>query len=235
MKDILGKALLDYHNGNYSEDIITETNISEEDEMSIPYFFRSYSEMNSLEKKALSETKGNVLDVGCGAGIHSLYLQDKGHEVTAIDISEGAVTVCNEIGIKNVRKIELLSLESEKFDTILLLMNGTGIFKKLIHVSEYLQKLKSLLMPNGQILIDSSDLRYMYDVGEEGGIIVPADRYYGELEFTISYKGEKSESFDWLYLDPNLFENACLASGLDFKLLKEGENFDYLVQLTSLD
>ena len=235
MKDILGKALLDYHNGNYSEDIITETNISEEDEMPLSYLFRSYSEMNALEKKALSETKGNVLDVGCGAGIHSIYLESKGHDVTAIDVSEGAVKVCQERGLKDVRNIEFLSLENEQFDTILLLMNGTGIFKKLIHIAEYLQKLKSLLKPNGQILIDSSDLRYMYDTGEEGSIIVPADRYYGELEFTMSYKGEKSESFDWLYLDPNLFENASLANGLDFKIIEEGENFDYLVRLSCLD
>ncbi|MBV1924554.1 MAG: class I SAM-dependent methyltransferase [Flavobacteriaceae bacterium] len=235
MKDILGKALLDYHQGNYSEDIITETNISEEDEMPLPYLFRSFSEMNSIEKEAIQKTKGRVLDVGCGAGIHSIHLQKKGFDITAIDVSEGAVKVCKEKGLKDVRNIELLALENEKFDTILLLMNGTGIFKKLIHIAEYLQKLKTLLLPEGQILIDSSDLRYMYDTGEEGGIIVPADRYYGELEFTMSYKGEKSESFDWLYLDPNLFENACLASGLDFNIIKEGENFDYLAQLTNMD
>lgn len=235
MKDILGKALLDYHHGKYSEDIITETNISEEDEMPLPYLFRSYSDMNSLEKKALSKTKGRTLDIGCGAGIHSIYLQEKGHEVTAIDISEGATIVCKESGIKDVRNIELLALENEKFDTILLLMNGTGIFKKLNHIAEYLDKLKSLLKPKGQILIDSSDLRYMYDAGEEGGILVPADRYYGELDFTMSYKGEKSETFNWLYLDPNLFENACLASGLNFKIIKEGENFDYLAQLTFIE
>jgi ubiquinone/menaquinone biosynthesis C-methylase UbiE len=236
MKDILGKALLDYHNGNYSEDIITETNISEEDEMPLSYLFRSYSEMNAIEKKALNETKGKVLDVGCGAGIHSLFLQKKGHEVTAIDVSEGAVRVGKESGLKDVRNIELLSLEDEKFDTILLLMNGTGIFKKLIHIAEYLKKLKTLLKPKGQILIDSSDLRYMYDTGgEDGGIIVPGDRYYGELEFTMTYKGIKSESFDWLYLDPTLFENACLASEFDFNIIKEGDNFDYLARLTLFD
>ncbi len=235
MKDILGKALLDYHQGKYSEDILTETNISEEDEMPLPYLFRSFSEMNSLEKKALKETKGRVLDVGCGAGIHAQYLQKKGFQVTAIDISEGAVEVCKERGMNDVRMIELLALENEKYDTILLLMNGTGIFKKLVHIAEYLAKLKSLLNPNGQVLIDSSDLRYMYDTGDEGGIIVPADRYYGELEFTMSYKGEKSESFDWLYLDPNLFENACLASGFRFKIIEEGENFDYLAKLTLIE
>ena len=72
MKDILGKALLDYHNGNYSEDIITATNISEEDTLPLPYLFRSFVEMPKIEQRALELCRGKILDVGCGAGSHSL-------------------------------------------------------------------------------------------------------------------------------------------------------------------
>ena len=82
MIDILGTALLDYYHGNYTEDIINETNISEEDVLPLPYFFRKHSEMPVLEKAALKLCKGKVLDVGCGAGCHSLYLQKKGMQVT---------------------------------------------------------------------------------------------------------------------------------------------------------
>ena len=235
MIDILGQALLDYQNGNYTEDIRTETNISEEDILPIPYLFREFSEMPQLEQKALDLSKGRVLDVGCGAGSHSLYLQKKGLEVTAIDTSEGAIEVCKLRGITDARCIDLLQFNNEKFDTILLLMNGTGIFQKLEFTDQYLQHLKTLLNPNGQLLIDSSDLKYMYDEGEdEGSIMVPSDRYYGELQFVMHYKNWTSDSFDWLYLDEKRFKAVCAKNDLSFKIVSRGNNFDYLAKLSLL-
>ena len=191
MKDLFGKAILDYQANNSSEDLITETSISEADEMPVAYLFREYKEMPKLEQKALQLVKGKVLDGGCGAGSQALYLQEKGFEVTAIDLSENAIKACKLRGLKNCKVSNVLDLDtSEKFDTVLLLMNGTGIFGKINTISTYLQKLKSLLNKDGQILIDSSDLIYMYDQDEDGAYEVPANGYYGELTFTIHYKGE---------------------------------------------
>jgi SAM-dependent methyltransferase len=232
MKDLFGKAILDFQTNNSPEDLVTETNISEADEMSVDYLFRSFNEMPKLEKKALQLCKGKVLDVGCGAGSHSLYLQEKGFEVTAIDISENAIKACKLRGLNDIRVQNILDLENESFDTILLLMNGTGIFRTLLETSNYLQKLKSLLNPNGQILIDSSDIIYMFDEEADGSYLVPADGYYGELTFTISYKNETEESFPWLYLDYNTLQNAAHANGLQCELILEGEHFDYLARLT---
>ena len=193
MKDLFGKAILDFQTNNSPEDLVTETNISEADEMSVKYLFRSFNEMPKLEKKALQLVKGKVLDVGCGAGSHALHLQEKGFDVTAIDISANAIKACELRGLKNVRVQNILDLENEKFDTILLLMNGTGIFGTLSDTSKYLKKLKSLLNPNGQILIDSSDIIYMFDADDDGSYSVPADGYYGELTFTISYNNRRRE------------------------------------------
>ena len=241
MKDLFGKAILDFQTNNSPENLITETNISEADEMSVDYLFRSFNEMPKLEKKALQLCKGKVLDVGCGAGSHSLYLQEKGFEVTAIDISENAMKACKLRGLNDVRVQNILEvsadtsgseLAKQKFDTILLLMNGTGIFGTLAETSKYLQKLKSLLNPNGQILIDSSDIIYMFDENADGSYLVPADGYYGELTFTISYKNETEESFPWLYLDYNTLQNAAQSNGLECELILEGEHFDYLARLT---
>ena len=237
MKDLFGKAILDYQTNNAPEDLITETTISEEDEMSVAYLFRSYKEMPILEQKALQLARGKILDVGCGAGIHSLYLQnEKKLDIHSIDISKNAVAACKLRGLKNVQVQNILEIDSNssvnKFDTILLLMNGTGIFGTLKNTSQYLQKLKNLLNPGGQILIDSSDIIYMFDADEDGAYQIPANGYYGELQFTVSYKGEKEDSFPWLYLDYNTLQNAAFANELQCELIIEGEHYDYLARLT---
>ena len=150
MKDLFGKAILDYQTGNKPEDLVTETSISEADEMSVAYLFRSFDEMPILEQKALKLSKGKILDVGCGAGSHSLYLQQKGFDVTSIDISPNAIKACTLRGLKKAKVQDVMTLENEKFDTILLLMNGAGMCGKLKNITKFLQKLKSLLTENGQ-------------------------------------------------------------------------------------
>jgi SAM-dependent methyltransferase len=233
MKDLFGKAILDYQTHNNPENLITSTSISDEDEMNVAYLFRSFDEMPSIEQKALLLAKGKTLDVGCGAGSHSLYLQNERNiEVHSIDISKNAIQACSLRGLKNAQAIDVLDLENEKYDTILLLMNGTGIFETLEKTTIYLQKLKSLLNPNGQILIDSSDIIYMFDEDEDGGKWIPSDNYYGELTFSLQYKKEKEVDFPWLYLDYNTLQNAALANGLQCQLLLEGDHYDYLAQLS---
>ena len=235
MKDLFGKAILDYQTNNSPEDLITETSISEADEMSVAYLFRSYAEMPKLEQKALQLANGKVLDVGCGAGSHALYLQEKGFDVTAIDISANAIKACELRGLKNAKVQDIMQLEGDKFDTILLLMNGAGMCGKLKNIPNFLQKLKALLTDEGQILVDSSDIIYMFDEDEDGGKWIPTDvDYYGEVVFDIAYKGEKEASFDWMYIDYNTLQNAAIANGLQCELILEGEHFDYLAKLTKI-
>ncbi|MCC9072861.1 class I SAM-dependent methyltransferase [Flavobacterium sp. F-65] len=234
MKDLFGKAMLDFQTNNSPEDLITETTISEADEMSVAYLFRSFNEMPKLEQKALELAKGKILDVGCGAGSHSLYLQNqKKLDVTSIDISEKAIETCKLRGVNDARVQDVLTLEGEKYDTIISLMNGVGIFGKLENCNKFLSKLKSLLNPGGQILLDSSDIIYMFDEDEDGGKWIPSDtEYYGEVIFNISYKGEKESAFEWLYLDYNTLQNAAIANGFKCELVLEGEHYDYLARLT---
>lgn len=251
MKDLFGKALLDYHCDNYSEDIITSTNISDEDVLPLPYLFRNYSEMPKLEQKALQLAKGKILDVGCGAGSHSLYLQEKGFEVKAIDSSKGAIEVAKKRGVFKTELKLLLDypkVSGETFDTILLLMNGTGIFQEMNQVSNYLKHLKLLLKPKGQILIDSSDIKYMYSDKIKSELEFESqaeqklneierlsldnkDRYYGELDYYLSYKNEKETPMKWLYLDFETLEIACTTVGLKCEKVLDGNHFDYLSRL----
>lgn len=234
MKDLFGRAILDYQTNNDPENLITETSISEEDEMSVAYLFREYAEMPKIEQRALQLSKGRVLDVGCGAGSHSLTLQnDRNLDVTSIDISENAIEACKLRGLKKVFVQDVMKLENEKFDTIIILMNGPGICGKLGNLTNFLLKLKSLLHPEGQILMDSSDIIYMFDEDEDGGKWIPSENeYYGETIFNITYKGERELPLEWLFLDYNTLQNAAFANGFQCELIMEGEHYDYLARLS---
>jgi 2-polyprenyl-3-methyl-5-hydroxy-6-metoxy-1,4-benzoquinol methylase len=233
MKDLFGKAILDYQTHNSPEDLITETSISEADEMSVAYLFRSFAEMPQLEQKALQLATGKVLDVGCGAGSHALYLQEKGFDVTAIDISANAIKTCELRGLKKAKVQDIMQLEGDQYDTILLLMNGAGMCGRLKNISNFLQKLKTLLTDTGQVLVDSSDIIYMFDEDEEGAKWIPTDvDYYGEVVFDITYKGEKENAFDWMFIDYNTLQNAAVANGFQCEVVLEGKHFDYLAKLS---
>ena len=230
--DLFGEALLDYQNKNYIEDIKTFSSLDEEDTMPLPYLFRSYKNMPVLEQKALQLCKGTVLDIGAGAGSHSLYLQNKGLEVTALDISSGAINTCKLRGVKNTITRNILDFSGTKFDTLLLLMNGIGIVRKLSNLNYYLKHLKTLLNSKGQILLDSSDIIYMFEQDNDGAYwIESSQNYYGEVTFTLEYKHKKSKPFGWLYLDFNTLKNAAEANNFTCTLVREGKHYDYLARL----
>jgi SAM-dependent methyltransferase len=232
MKDLMGRAIWDYFYQENPEDLQTETSISELDDLPVSYLFRNYKEMNALEQKALDLSFGKVLDVGAGAGSHSLYLQNKRNlEVTALDISPKSIEICKLRGIKNTICEDLLQYSEKDFDTILLLMNGTGIFQSLKNLDQYLQKLKNLISENGQILLDSTDILYMYDQDDDGGVLVPAIGYYGELDYYIHYKGESELPMKWLYLDFNTLKNAAIVNGFKIQKIKQLDD-SYLAKLT---
>lgn len=226
--DVLGTALRDFWAGTTSNPIVTWTDLTDEDEMDPAYFFRTYEEMPAIEQHALDTAKGRTLDVGCGSGSHSLYLQQKGLQITGLDHSRLSVEVAKKRGLKNAVCQDFFDYDSGHFDTILLLMNGAGIAGSLNALPKLFLKLEALLAPNGQVLVDSSDLIYLFEDHLEQ---LPTDRYYGELTFGIRYK-DHSTLFPWLYIDYNLL--AQCAAQLEWKIEKllDGPNHDYLARLT---
>ena len=94
-------------------------------------YFREYAKWPSLERQAIKFAKGRILDIGCGAGRHSLHLQQKGLNVTGIDISPGAVKVCKLRGLKKAYNRSISDagkFKADYFDTVLMLGNNFGLF-----------------------------------------------------------------------------------------------------------
>ena len=231
--DPIGRAVYDFHFNSIDQPIIVHSHDFDDDTIDTSYLFRSYPQMPALEKKAMTLCKGAVLDVGACAGAHSIYLQEKGLAVTALERSEFCCQVLKSRNIVNVVQQDIFKFTNHKYDTILLLMNGTGIAGTLAGLEVLLHHLSTLLNPEGQILIDSSDLIYLYEQEDGSAVIdITADNYYGELVFQTEYNNWVSQPFPWLYVDLNNLENAVEKNQLKLKKVFKGQHYDYLAQVT---
>jgi SAM-dependent methyltransferase len=231
--DPIGRAVYDYHFNSTNQPIIIHSDDFDDDVIETTYLFRSYKQMPVLEKKAMSLCRGTVLDVGACAGAHSVYLQNKGFAVTSIETSVLCCEVLKNRSVRNVLNQDIFKFTGQKFDTILLLMNGTGIAGSLDGLDVLFHQLKTLLNPGGQILIDSSDLIYLF--GQDDGSVmidISSEKYYGELTFQTEYKSWISQPFPWLYVDLNNLENAVHKNQLKISKVYNGQHYDYLARIT---
>ena len=232
MHDPIGRAIKDYFEKGKAQDITVDTNYTIDEVIPPAWFFRNFNEMPEIEQKALECCRGRILDVGAGAGSHALILQERKLDVTALEKSEAATEVIKKRGVKKVIHSDLYNLKNEKFDTILALMNGTGIAGTISGLKKMLLHLKKLLAANGQILIDSSDIRYLFE--EDDGsmwVDINSNRYYGEMEYEVSYKNENSH-FNWLFTDFETLQKISEEIGLRCLKIKNGAHFDFLAQLS---
>ena len=147
--DPMGRAIADYHKDKKASKLRVFSPMFEEDEIPLTTLFRSYESMPEIERKALDMAKGRVLDVGAGAGCHSLVLQEKGLDVTAIDISPLSVRTMKERGVKKVLEQDFFTLDGQ-YDTILMLMNGIGIVGTLERMPEFFKQLNKILAQGGR-------------------------------------------------------------------------------------
>ena len=234
-EDPMGAAIRDYFRQGKSAQLKVLSSLFDDDEMPVAHLFRSYHEMPPLEQRALNEARGKVLDVGAGAGCHALALQERGFDVTAVDISPLSCETMKERGVANVECVNIFNQRfQERFDTLLLLMNGTGIAGKLSRLPQLLSRLKRLMNPGAQILIDSSDLRYVYE-DENGVLDVDLDgAYYGEVDYQMTYRNIIGKSFYWLYADSVVLAECCRQCGLKCEILAQGNHYDYLARIVQM-
>lgn len=227
--DPMGTALQEYIRKGKASKLRVLSSLFDEDEFPVSLLFRKEKDMSDIERAALDLARGHVLDVGAGAGCHTLALQNKGLEVTAIDISPLSVQVQRERGVRDARLVNLFDPTfAEQYDTILFLMNGSGIIGKLENMPAFFDKMKLLLAKGGRIYMDSSDLRYIFE-NEDGSMDIDLNAaYYGEVDYQMKYRNIAGPKFDWLYIDFETLSYYASEYGFTVTKILEGSHYDYL-------
>jgi SAM-dependent methyltransferase len=226
MKDILGQAITDYYNYIRDQRLWVHDDHGPKVEMRTEVYFRNEHKMPELEQRALEACRGRVLDIGAGAGSHALALQDRGIDVTALDISPMSVEVMRMRGVDNAIARDIFQYKEQQFDTLLLLMNGIGLTGNIAGLRRFLQHARNLLQDQGQLIFDSSDVAYLYE-----GDIPVQDHYYGEIKCRYEYKKEKTDWFTWLYIDQKNLALIAADEGWNMEVLFEDNDDQYLARL----
>ena len=231
LKDPMGHAIADYHTTGKAARLRVFSPMFDEDEIPVATLFRSVDDMPAIERKALELADGKILDVGAGAGCHSLALQAMGKTVTAIDISPLCVETMRDRGVVNALEQDFFTLRGQ-YDSIIMLMNGIGIVGSLSRLPAFFMQLDALMAPGGQLLCDSSDICYVFE-DEDGFIdLTGIEGYYGELTYQMRYRGIKGEPFPWLFIDPETLREQASQHGFQCDIIARGEHYDYLARLT---
>lgn len=231
-KDPMGRAISDYYHTRKAGKLRVLSSMFYEDEIPVATLFRNFADMPIQEQKAIELCRGNVLDVGAGSGCHSVILKERGLAPVAIDISELSVEVMKERGL-DARNINFFDETfTDKFDTILLAMNGIGIVGRIDRLPLFFRSIKRLLAPGGQVLLDSSDISYVF-MDDDGGMDIDlAAGYYGEIDYKMRYKNITGTPFDWLYIDFDTLSMYAEEHGFICEKCIDGEHYDYLARLT---
>lgn len=230
--DLIGQAIFNYHFYGDQETLTIDSNYTEDEILDPRHFFRTLEMMSPLEKRALDLCRGKILDAGAGAGCHALELQKRSFRAVALEKSELACRVMTDRGVEHVMTGDIMDHSGESYDTILMLMNGAGLAGTLAGLERMLAHLKTLLAPGGQILMDSTDIMYLFRE-EDGSLWVDLanDNYYGEMTYTIQYRNIKGDPFPWLFVDFETLSQYAAEQGFSAEPVMEGEDNDYLVRL----
>ena len=228
------EAMSAFHRGDRDAYMVVYDDY-ERDEVPLSYFFRDSNAFPEVERLALDLCRGRVLDVGAGSGCHTLALQERGLQVTAIEILPEMVDILKERGVRDARRATWMDLLDEPFDTVLMMMNGLGLSETLPGLRRFFRRARRLVRPDGQVLADSTDVRVRMEpkAGRSGGSTRRDGRYVGELHFQIEFQGRKGPPFAQLYVDPGTLERTARSERWSCEIVRPPDEYGhYLARLT---
>lgn len=232
-----GHALNDYFNGNTAATIAVYGDNGEllHPEVPLALFFRTPEEFPPLERKAVELCRGRVLEFGAGTGCHSLAIQERGLDVCAIDFLPACVEIARHRGVRDTRLADIRDFDDGPFDTLLSLMNGLAIVPNLGDLEPFLEQLRRLVNPGGQLLIDSSDLRKTGRYESKPESETDTVCFHAEVKRQLEYKGRRGLEFSQLYVNPETLFAHAVRAGWTGRLIDQDETGRFLAQLERKD
>jgi SAM-dependent methyltransferase len=224
-----------FHRGEGDAVLTVHGDDGEAETMPVALFFRSREEeLREADREALARARGRVLDGGAGVGSMALLLQERGFQVTAVEVIPEAVGIMADRGVLDGVEGRLQDLSpTHSFDTILLLMNGAALAGTLAGLPGLLEVLEGLLAPGGQLLLDSTDLlQEDASPGAPPGHDGTGEDYPGELQYQVEFQGAKGSPFPQLFIDPRTLAQVAGEGGWDSEVVWQGEDGEYLARLT---
>ena len=195
-------------------------------------YFNEYEDWSPVERRAISLARGRTLDIGCGAGRHSLYLQSKGFDVTGIDNSPGAIEVCKARGLKNALVCPIQNVDrfpENSFDTILMFGNNFGLFGSAEGARNILEKFFRITKKDAQIIAgtlnpyltdDEAHFKY-HELNRR------RDRMPGQIRMRVRYGETVGDWFDYLFVSPEEMREILDETDWQIKELLEPEQTNY--------
>ncbi len=224
--DILGTAMQEFQKTGIRQGLEVYTSYDHKEVYDVSYFFRGEEKMPDLELYALYLSSGRILDIGAGAGSHALFLQKKGHDVTALDSSAGCVNVMLHRGVSKVFHADINNFHTKGYNTLVLLMNGIGITGNLGGFMKFLKKAEKITDKNAQIIFDTIDISYFLNNKPNRSL-----KYLGEVKYQFEYRGVKGPWFNWLYLGQKQLYEICYQTCWAPQVVFEQASGNYLVRL----
>jgi SAM-dependent methyltransferase len=230
-----GLAIKDFYAGDVSAEVKIYRDDGVVSNLAISAYFRGAIDFQ-IDKILLDRCRGRVLDVGAGAGIHSLYLQKMGFDVQALDVSPEACRVMKQRGLKNVICANFPDFRSDPFDTLLFLGRSITMAGTLDGLDESLSDARRLVNPGGQILLNSLDVSKSensrdiayYKANKQAG------RNIGEIRLFMEYKGIKTSEISYLHVDPVTLASCAAKAGWSYENLLEEKDGNYAARLAKV-
>ena len=185
------------------------------------------------QRRAMRYVRGRTLDIGAGAGRVALHLQERGHEVVAVDVSPGAVEVCRRRGVHHVRLLSIDDVD-ESFgllDTIVMFGNNFGLFASRTKATRLLRRFHELTSERARIVAETRDvygttdpshLRYHARNRSRG-------RMGGQIRLRVSYREHATPWFDYLMVSRE--ELGDLLAGTGWRLVRTLDSPDTYVAI----
>lgn len=205
--DAFGEAIQAYHENGAAYEI-RERDDGHIEAHSVEFYFSSYDDWLASDQEAVERADGRVLDVGCGAGRHALYLQGQGYEVVGLDVSPGPLAVAEERGLVQTLQLDVADLAAytgKAFDSVVMFGNNFGLVGTTDQAPEVLDSLSSVTTDDAVILAGSMDLHQTDDPDHLAYHERNHDRgrLAGALRLRVRYKLAQTDWFDYLLASPD--------------------------------